>query len=201
MHFEVFFDVETKKLFHDIGSFDPGELGVSIVSVYSRSIDENLTETGGKMQSFWEKDFAYMWPLFQKADRIIGFNTLGFDVPALTPYVNFPFGKLAHFDIMQKVKEVYGSRISLNALAKETLARKKSDNGLNAVYYWEKGDRESLEKLQKYCEEDVLITKDIYDYVFKESKVLFKDKWNTLREVKVDFSYPKQGERQEALFS
>lgn len=198
---EVFFDVETKKLFSDIVGDDPGDLGVSIVSVYSRKLDSDLSEVEGKMQSFWEKDFDRMWPIFQEADRIIGYNSIGFDVPALIPYSNFPFAKLPHFDIMQKVKEVFGRRLPLDAIAKETLDREKTDSGLNAVYYWQKADKESLEKLQKYCEADVFITRDIYDYAFKNGHLLFKDKWNTLRKVELDFSYPKNpNEKQINLF-
>ena len=201
MYREVIFDVETKKLFADIDGDNPGDLGVSIVSLYSRQLDENLQETEGMMQSYWERQFDRMWPIFQAADRIIGFNSLGFDVPALTPYANFPLQKLPHFDIMDKVKEVFGKRISLNAIAKETLDREKSDVGLNAVYYWQKGDNESLNKLKKYCEDDVLITKEIYDFGLKNDHLLFKDKWNTLRKVSVDFSYPKEDtQKQTTLF-
>jgi DEAD/DEAH box helicase domain-containing protein len=201
MHNEVFFDVETKKLFSDVAENNPALLGVSVVSVYSRKIDENLNEVGGKMQSFWEKEFDKMWPIFQEADRIIGYNSLGFDVPALKPYTNFPFNKLPHFDIMAKVKEEFGRRIALDAIAQETLDTQKIDTGLNAVYYWQKGDKESLAKLKKYCEADVLITRDVYDYVLKNGHVLFKDKWNTLRKVELDFSYPVDvTEKQEGLF-
>lgn len=185
---EIFFDVETKKIFDDIEGSDPGDLGVSIVSVYSRKLD-GLKEVEGKMQSFWEDDFDVMWPLFQEADRIVGYNSLKFDVPAMKPYTSFPFHKLHHFDIMDEFKKVQGHRISLNALAKETLDLEKIDSGLNAVYYWEKGDEESLAKLKKYCEADVEIAKDLYDYILKEGHVLFKDKWNTLRKVELDFSY------------
>ncbi|KKQ41527.1 MAG: DEAD/DEAH box helicase domain protein [Microgenomates group bacterium GW2011_GWC1_37_8] len=201
MYTEVFFDVETKKLFGDIEGFDPGDLGVSIVSVYSRKIDDNLVEIEGKMQSFWEKDFENMWPIFQEADRIIGFNSIGFDVPALKPYTTIPLAKLPHFDIMSKVKDAFGRRIPMDAIAKETLDREKTDVGLNAVYYWQKGDKASLEKLRKYCEDDVLITRDIYDFVLKNGHLLFKDKWNTLQKVELDFSYPKESpEKQVGLF-
>jgi len=144
------------------------------------------------MHSFWEKDFGGMWPIFQEANRIIGFNSIGFDVPALSPYTNFPFNKLPHFDIMQKVKEVFGRRISLDALAKETLGREKRETGLEAVYLWQKGDKESLERLRVYCEDDVLITRDIYDFALKKGHLLFKDRWNNLRKLQLDFSYPKE---------
>lgn len=192
MKIEVIFDVETKKLFSDIIGDDPGDLGVSIVSLYKRELDENLNEINGKIRSFWEKDFDEMWPIFQEADRIIGFNSIHFDVPALFPYTNFPFNKLPHFDILKELKDVFGRRISLDAIAKETLDKPKSDSGLNAVLYFQKGDRESLEKLQKYCEEDVLITKEIYDYVLKNKHLLFKNKWNSLQKVELDFSYPEE---------
>src|SRR4030042_5309034 len=201
MYREVFFDVETKKLFGDVAENDPALLGVSVVSVYSRTIDEDLKETEGKIQSFWENEFDNMWPIFQEADRIIGFNSLGFDVPALKPYTNFPFNKLPHFDIMAMVKDTFGRRIPLDAIAKETLDREKTDTGLNAVYYWQKGDKESLKKLRKYCEADVLITRDIYDFVLKNGYLLFKDKWNTLRKVELNFSYPmEEPETQAGLF-
>lgn len=201
MYNEVIFDLETKKLFGDIQGDNPADLGVSIVSLYQREIDENYTEIKGGILSFWEDDFDKMWPIFQEADRIIGYNSIGFDVPALKPYANFPFAKLSHFDIMLKVKEVYGKRIPMDAIAKETLDREKTDVGLNAVFYWQRGDKESLEKLQKYCEADVLIIRDIYDYVLKNKHLLFKDKWNTLRKVELDFSYPpKSPEKQEGLF-
>jgi hypothetical protein len=79
--FEIIFDTETKKFFDEIEGYDAGKLGVSITSVYSRTLDDNFKEVDGRMQSFWEKDFPEMFKLFEKADRIIGFNSIGFDVP------------------------------------------------------------------------------------------------------------------------
>jgi uncharacterized protein YprB with RNaseH-like and TPR domain len=189
---EVFFDVETKNLFNDRGEFNPEELGVSIVSLYKRTVDENLREIEGEMLSFWEKDFREIWPIFQEAKRIIGFNSVNFDVPALQPYAGFPLSKLSHFDILLKVKEGFGKRISLNSIAKETLGKEKSDIGVNAVLYWQEGGDKNLEKLRKYCEMDVEITKEIYDFVIKNGYIHFKDKWNTLRHLKLDFSYPEE---------
>ena len=189
---EVFFDVETKKLFSEIQTDDPADLGISIVSLYTREVDQNKTEQNGQLQSFWENEFERMWNVFQKADRVVGYNSLGFDIPAISSYSPFPFHKLTHFDIMQKIKEVYGRRVSLNDVAKETLDREKIETGLEAVYLWQKGDKESLDRLKNYCEDDVLITKEIYDFVQKNEFVLFKDKWNTLRKIYLDFSYPKQ---------
>jgi hypothetical protein len=190
MIFEVIFDCETKKLFRDTETGDPKELGVSIVSVYSRSLDESMHEIEGNMHSFWEKDFPSMWPVFEKADRIIGFNSINFDVPALSPYSPPTFATLTHFDIFKVIKETSGKRLSLNSLAKDTLGKEKNDVGTNAVIYWNKGDVESLAKLKKYCEMDVEITKELYDYGCKNGHVKFTNRFNEIQKIEIDFSYP-----------
>lgn len=196
---EVIFDCETKKFFDAIEEFDPSKLGVSLVSLYQREIDDSEEEIKGQMLSFWEEDFAEMWPIFEKADRIIGFNSIGFDVPALSPYCPPVFPKLNHFDILAHVKESHGKRISLDALARATLGTQKNDTGENAIAYWQKGDSQSLTKLKKYCEMDVKITTGIYDFGRKNGYLKFIDFWNEVREIKVDFSYPP--ERQNAQSS
>jgi DEAD/DEAH box helicase domain-containing protein len=187
---EVIFDIETKKIFEDIGSNDPAGLGISIVSLYRRTLDDNFNEVDGQIQSFWEDDFPQMWPIFTNVDRIIGFNSLHFDVPALVPLAPYDFNKLTHFDIMDHVKNAVGFRLSLNSIASETLGRTKIDHGLNAVYYWQEHSKKSLAKLKKYCESDVIITKEVYDYGLKNGKLKFIDKWNTVRTFPVNFSYP-----------
>ncbi|OGM11545.1 hypothetical protein A2W13_02300 [Candidatus Woesebacteria bacterium RBG_16_36_11] len=189
--FEVFFDCETKKLFSEIQGFNPADLGVSITSLYQRKLDDSFNESEGKIMSFWEKDFDKIWPIFQKADRIIGFNSLKFDIPALQPYTITKLNKFPHFDIMAEVKKKIDRRISLDALAKETLDKEKSDIGVNAVLYWQSQSKENLEKLKKYCEMDVIITKELYDFGLKNHFLKYKDRWNTPRMVNVNFSYPK----------
>ena len=188
--FEVIFDTETKKFFDEATGYDASKLGVSIASVYARTLNDNLEETGGKMQSFWEKDFSEMFKLFEKADRIIGFNSLNFDVPALSPYLPAHWPRLKHFDILDEIKKVEGKRVSLDSLAKATLGAKKNDSGENAIKYWNAGDKESLAKLQKYCEMDVELTTKIYDYALSTGFLKYIDFWNETHEVKIDFGYP-----------
>ena len=188
--FEVIFDTETKKFFDESTGYDASKLGVSITSVYIRTLDENLKEIEGKMQSFWEPEFPEMFKLFEKADRIVGFNSFGFDIPALSPYLPAHWPKLKHFDILDAIRKVEGKRVSLDSLAKATLGTKKNDSGENAIKYWEAGDKESLAKLKKYCEMDVEITTRVYDHAMKNRFLKYKDYWNEIHEVKVDFDYP-----------
>ncbi len=189
---EIFFDIETKKLFSDLETLDPGGLGVSIVSVLYRTLDESYTIISETMKSFWEKEIPDMWSLFDGADRIIGFNSKNFDIPVLAPLAPERFAKLPHFDMLEHIKSVLGRRISLDALSAQTLGHHKSDKSLNAVIYWNRGDNESLAKLKEYCQMDVAITRDLYDFVQKNGYLKYLDKWNTIQTIQLDFSYPKQ---------
>lgn len=201
MIIEVFFDIETKKIFQEIDSGNPADLGISIISVYKRQLNDALKEVSGQMYSFFEEDFKNMWPLFSNATRIIGFNSLHFDVPAVAPLAPYDFKKLNHFDILDHIKTALGFRISLHSVATATLNHSKIDHGLNAVKYWKEHTPESLVKLQKYCEEDVVVTKEVYDYGLSHGTLKYTDKWNTIRLLDVDFSYPKvQDSAQIGLF-
>ncbi len=189
---EVIFDIETKKFFDEINARRPENLGISIVSAYRREVDKDLKEIRGEMKSFWEADFVQMWSWFEEADRIIGYNSLGFDVPAVNGIYKGDFTKLKHFDVMKIIKDVFGHRVKLDSVAKECLGEGKNASGADAVRWWGKGDSESLANLKKYCEMDVEVTKGVYDYGMKNRKLKFKDHWNELREIEVDFSYPKE---------
>jgi len=188
---EVIFDIETQNWFDETGIETPSDLKASIVSLYTRQLDDNFHEISGEIKSFWEQDFDIMWKYFQSADRIIGFNSINFDVPVLVSYAPSGFAKLPHFDIMDHVKMATGRRVSLNKIAKDTLETAKIDSGSNAVLYWQKHDPESLAKLKNYCEADVLITRDIYNFGLKNKYLKYTDHWNNPRRIEVDFSYPK----------
>ncbi len=188
---EVVFDCETQKLFNEIVGGDPGDLGISVVSLYVRTVDDFQNEIQGTMYSFWEHELDGMWKHFSGAQRIIGFNSVKFDVPALKKYSPTGFEKLPHFDIMKIVRDTLGFSLGLDHLATQTLGAHKTDIGTNAVLYWKEHSPESLAKLKHYCEADVILTRDLYDYGVTHRKLNYVDKWNTAREIPVDFSYPR----------
>lgn len=189
---EVIFDIETKKLFSDVENGDPSLLGVSIISAYIRSVDERQQELSGHMRSFWEHELDDFWPVLAGAKRIIGFNSLKFDVPVLKPIAPPSFVRLPHFDIMDSVRGALGHNLSLAVLAAESLGTGKVDNGLNAVEYWKSQDPDQLAKLKYYCEADVLLTRDLYDYGVRNKHLKYVDKWNNHKSFPVDFLYPRE---------
>lgn len=202
MYTEVIFDIETQKLFDQIPDRERIEdLGISVVSAYRRVLDGGYREVRGEMGSFWDENapgerrrVLELWEWMANADRVIGFNSVKFDAPILNAYMQGDVMKLAHFDILEQVRLVLGHRLSLDALAKSTLGETKLADGLAAVDWWQAGDEESLEKLQKYCEMDVEVTKRLYDVGLKERRLKYISKWNEPKEVEVDFTYPKKEE-------
>lgn len=194
-YIEVIYDIETKDLISEMTPKALENMGISIVSAYRREVDKNLKEIKGEMRSFWEKDFGEMWKWFEEADRIIGYNSFGFDNHVMNGKYNGDFHKFKHFDILDEIKRVFGARVKLDSVAKESLGVGKNAAGTDAVIWWGKGDTESLANLKKYCEMDVEVTKGVYDFGIKNKKLKFKDRWNEMREIEVDFSYPPEAEK------
>ena len=182
---QVILDVETKKTFDAVGGFFPDRLGVSFVGV---NIRDRFGDKG-QMKSFFEDDMPDLFPLLEKADVIVGYNIDGFDMPAMAPYYTGDIETLPTLDIMDRIKDSFGHRIKLDSVAKESLGKGKIGDGLDAIKYYETGQ---LKKLEKYCIQDVRVTRDVYDYGLKNGKVKFRNKWNRLIECKVDFSFTPQ---------
>jgi hypothetical protein len=70
------------------------------------------------------------------------------------------------------------------------------------VYYWANQTEENLALLKKYCESDVALTRDLYDFGRKHSHLKYLDnRSNILTNITVDFSHPpKKQEVQIGLF-
>ncbi|NCN51262.1 MAG: hypothetical protein GW762_02230 [Candidatus Pacebacteria bacterium] len=182
---QVILDVETKKTFDEVGGFFPEKLGISFVGVCVR---EGFTGKG-EMQSYFEKDLPNLFPLLEKADVVIGFNIDNFDMPTFTNYYNADISKIPTLDVMNRIKDSVGHRIGLDAVAQETLGIGKTGDGLDAIKYF---NNKEWEKLEKYCLQDVAVTRDVYDYGLQKGHVKFKNKWNRLIEAQVDFSFTPQ---------
>ncbi len=160
---EIVFDIETQNTFADVNN-DFKKLKVSCVSIYRYASDS--------YESFEEHELNKLWPIFEKADLIIGYNSKHFDFPVLNNYYLGDLSKFPHLDIMEKVKESLGFRLKLKDLAQATLDNiDKSADGLQAIRWWREG---RIAEIKKYCEQDVLVTKEIYDFGKKNRQLFYK---------------------------
>jgi DEAD/DEAH box helicase domain-containing protein len=183
---QLILDVETQKVFDDVGGYYPEKLGISFVGAIERLGFPEEGQVQETKHEFFETDLDRLFSLIDQADVLVGFNLLQFDLPALSPYGRLDIPKLPVLDLLLLIKEQVGHRLSLDALAKETLGTQKSGMGLDAIKYFQQGD---FKKLAAYCMKDVTITRDLYDYGRVQRKVKFLNHWNNQVEIPVDFSF------------
>ena len=111
--------------------------------------------------SFLEEELDKLWPIIEKADMLIGYNSNHFDIPLLNKYYQGDLTQIKSLDLLKEIKDTIGKRFRLDQIAEATLGKKKSSHGLQAVTWWKQGE---IEKIRKYCLDDVRITKEVYDF-------------------------------------
>lgn len=175
---KLVFDIETKNIFQDVGSNDPADLDISIVGLYDYETNS--------YKSFSQEEFEEMWSYFQKADVLITFTGEHFDIPLLNKYYKKAglgdLKTIRSLDVLKEIKTQYGRRMKLDQIAEGTFGINKSGNGLEAVTWFRTGE---IEKIRKYCLEDVKITKDVYEFAIKNKKLMFKE-GPFVKEIKLD---------------
>ncbi len=155
-------DLETKKTFEEVGGRNFSELGVSVCCIYTYA--DNI------YRHFLEPELGRMENHLLETDLIIGFNVRRFDLPVLQPYFTVDVSKLPVFDILEDLTEKLGHRVSLDSVAQATLDIGKTGHGLDAIRYYREGQ---WEKLKSYCENDVKITKDVFDYGLEKGEIFY----------------------------
>ena len=161
---KIVFDIETSNTFSDVGSSNAADLDISVLCLHDSQTNE--------YRHFLQEDFTELWGIIEGADMLIGYNSDHFDIPLLNKY--YP-GDLTHIKSLDLLKEIHtslGRRIKLDIVAQATLGEKKSGNGLEALSWWRNGEKQ---KVIDYCIQDVKVTKKIYEYALKNSKLKFKE--------------------------
>lgn len=171
---KIVFDIETRNMFQDVGTNDPRDLDISVVCLYDYSTDS--------YHSFLQEDFGKLWPIIESADMLITFNGDHFDIPLLGKYYPGDLTKIKSVDLLKEIKNSLGRRIKLDTIAEATLGAGKSGHGLEAITWWKNGE---IEKLIKYCIDDVKITKEVYDYAMKNGILKYKDGL-AIKDIKLD---------------
>lgn len=171
----VVFDIETKETFDEIGGYFPEKLTPSLVGLYSFNKNELLT--------FTEEEFPKMWPYFEQAALIVGFNSDHFDIPILAK-LHPTLKEIASLDMLTEIKNSAGHRVKLDSVAEATLGSKKSADGLEAIKMYREG---RIDELRKYCAQDVAITRDVYAYGKEKGHILVTS-FSGPKEVAINFN-------------
>jgi len=138
----------------------------------------------GEFSSYVKEELPQLWPIIERADLLIGYNSDSFDIPLLNRYYPGDLTKIRSLDLMVEVQKVLGRRLRLQSLAQATLGRGKGGDGLKSVEWWQQG---LVDKVRAYCIEDVRITRELFDHAIEHSALKYMD-FKTKRDVKLDTS-------------
>lgn len=172
----IVFDLETQNIFSEVGSSDPTALDISVATVYDSETDQYTTVTIDEID--------LLWPIIEKADALVGYNSNHFDIPLLNKYYPGDLTQIKSIDLLESIKNSLGRRLRLDSVAQATVGAKKSADGLQAVRWWREG---KIKEIKKYCEQDVKVTKQVFEYARAHGHVKFKDGHRS-RELPIDTS-------------
>mgnify|MGYP001815832889 FL=1 len=150
----VVFDLETQRSFAEVGGRSQfHRLGVSVGVAYRYDLDEFLVVN--------EETISELVNLLLEASLVVGYNIRGFDYEVLRAYTEENLQKLPTFDLMFDLEERLGFRPKLDSVVSATLGEGKIADGMQALEWWRVGE---IDKIIEYCQEDVRVTRDLYDF-------------------------------------
>jgi len=173
----VVFDLETQNSFDDVGGRRNTRALKMSVGVTWNSADQSFRRYG-------EKDVPALIEELKSAALVVGFNVLSFDYEVLMAYTSEPLRNLPTTDMLDHIYRRLGFRVKLDDLARATLNAKKSGDGLDAIRWWREG---KLDALYEYCEQDVDVTRRLYEFGKQNRYVQFYDKRYKLQRVSVSW--------------
>ncbi len=172
----ITFDIETATWFNETGGSDPADLEIALVGIHDSETDS--------YSSYLEPELPKLWPILERCDMLVGYNSDHFDVPLLNKYYPGDLTRVKSLDLMNEVYNALGKRLRLDAIGEGTLGEGKSGDGSKSLQWWRAGD---IEKVRAYCLKDVELTKRIFDYALKNGSIKYKE-LGQVREVKLDVS-------------
>jgi DEAD/DEAH box helicase domain-containing protein len=168
----LFFDLETKYAADDVGGWgNIMDMGMS-VGVLWDSADEAF-------HVYLEHQVPQLIAHLKKADRLVGFNHVEFDLRVVAGSETTPEARhrlylelvsLPNFDMLVELKKLLGHRLKLDSLARPTLQVGKSADGLQALAWYKEG---RMDLIIEYCKQDVEVTRRLYNYAIENGKLLY----------------------------
>ena len=189
----ITFDIETQGEFIG-GIANPATLELAVVGIHDSADDQ--------YRCYEQSELGELWPVLERADILIGYNSDHFDIPILNKYYAGDLERIRSIDLLKEVKAVLGRRLRLDNLAEATLGKGKSGSGLEAQKWIKAGQ---MDKVKAYCLDDVRITKELYDHARTHGSLKYKDydlsagKAGGVREIKLDTSLWESAEGASAL--
>ena len=171
----VVFDLETQRSADEVGGW--GNIRDMLMSV---AVTWNSDD--GTFRRYEETEVSSLLDELNSAGLIVGFNVLRFDYEVLSAYTRQPLRRLPTVDMLAHLHRKLGFRVSLDNVAGATLNLRKSGDGLDALRWWREG---RIDQLFTYCEQDVEVTRRVFEFGRQNGYVRIADRRSGKRTVRV----------------
>ena len=168
----LYFDLETKYSAEDVGGWsNVMDMGMSVGVVWDSS--------DSKFHVYLEHQTPQLIQHLRKADLIVGFNHVQFDLRVLAgskstgierQQLYLELLSLNHFDILSELKKILGHRLRLESVARPTLQEGKSADGLQALAWFKEG---RMDKIIEYCKQDVDVTRRLHEHALRHGELSY----------------------------
>jgi RNase_H superfamily len=163
----LYFDLETQKSADEVGGWDKiRDMRMSIGVTYSSA--------RGEYRIYHEKQVDDLVAELQRADLVVGFNSLGFDYEVLHYYTVLDLRQIPTLDVMVELQKKLPHRLSLDSVAVATLGVEKTAEGMQAIRWFREG---RFLEIAEYCCYDVKITRLVHEYGATHRQLLYRDRF------------------------
>ncbi len=172
----VYFDLETQKSADEVGGWgNIRDMRMSVGVTYSTA--------RGDYQIYGESQVNELIKELQRADLVVGFNTLRFDYEVLQGHnAFFDHQQLATLDMLVEVQKQLPHRLSLDSIAHASLGVEKTAEGMQAIHWFREG---KLLEIAEYCCYDVKITKLVHEYGAANQQLFYTNRFGNKLSVPV----------------
>jgi DEAD/DEAH box helicase domain-containing protein len=159
-------DLETQRSAEEVGGWgNSDKMLVALAVVYDYSAEAYRT--------YYEADIDRLLLDMFAADVVIGFNIDRFDLKVLSGYTDHDLTRIRTFDLLTKVHDRLGYRLSLQRLSEANLGEGKAGSGLQSLQWWKEG---KIDLIESYCRKDVEMTRRLWETGRRQGYLLYKDK-------------------------
>lgn len=174
----VYFDLETQKTAGDVGGWEhKDKMRMSVGVTYSTA--------AGEYRIYREAEAEDLIQQLQRADLVVGFNVVKFDLAVLEAYTILRLSEaVVCLDMLLDIEAKIGHRLSLEAIAQASLGVGKIADGLDAIRWWREG---KIREVAEYCCFDVKVTKMVHEFGQQHGHVKYADRFGRPQEVEVNW--------------
>jgi DEAD/DEAH box helicase domain-containing protein len=174
----VYFDLETQKSADEVGGWgNIRDMRMSVGVTYSTA--------RGDYKIYGEAQVNDLIKELQRADLVVGFNTVRFDYDVLVGHNTFFDPTQLHtLDMLVELEKTLGHRIKLDSLATATFGLEKTAEGLQAIEWYKQG---KLLEIAEYCCFDVKLTKLVHEYGLTQKQLQYNNRFGRKLTVPVDW--------------